>query len=160
MGPTQEMIFTLDGAYIHQQGGEAWTGRLVELLGLLGLSEQAVRCILSRMSRKGWLKSRRVSRYSSYSQTPQFLDLLEEAEQRIFQPRCDPWDGRWHPLTYSIPESKSHLRCKLRKRLLWLCFGAVNHGTWISPRDLRAEVEQVVSALRVGPCVDLFNAEH
>jgi len=154
------MVFTLYGDYIRHRGGEAWTGSLIELLGLFGLSGQAVRSTLSRMSRKGWLESRRVGRYSFYSQTPKLLRLLEEGAQRIFQPRHDPWDGYWYLLTYSIPESKRHLRRRLRKRLLWLGFGALHHATWISPRDLQAEVGQITDALRARPYVEFFAAEH
>jgi phenylacetic acid degradation operon negative regulatory protein len=154
------MVFTLYGDYIRHRGGEAWTGSLIELLGLFGLSGQAVRSTLSRMSHKGWLESRKAGRYSFYSLTAKCIELLEEGAQRIFQPRCDPWDGRWHLLTYSIPESKRDLRRRLRKRLLWLGFGALNHATWISPRDLRAEVEEAVNALRVCPYVEFFTAEH
>ena len=150
------MIFTLYGDYIRHRGGEAWTGSLIEFLGLFGLSGQAVRSTLSRMSRNGWLQSRKVSRYSFYSLTPKCLELLEEGAQRIFQPRHDPWDGQWHLLTYSIPESKRHLRRRLRKQLLWLGFGTLNHATWISPRDLGPEVAQVVKNLRVAPYVELF----
>jgi phenylacetic acid degradation operon negative regulatory protein len=43
--------------------------------------------------------------------------------------------------------------------LLWLGFGALDHTTWISPCDLRAEVEQTVTALGVCPYVDFFTAE-
>jgi phenylacetic acid degradation operon negative regulatory protein len=154
------MVFTLYGDYIRHRGGEAWTGSLIELLGLFGLSGQAVRSTLSRMSRKGWLASHKAGRYSFYSLTPRCLELLEEGARRIFQPRSDPWDGRWHILTYSIPESKRHLRRRLRRRLLWLGFGSLNHATWISPRDLRTEVEQAVNALHVRPYVELFTAEH
>lgn len=158
---SQDMIFTLYGDYIRHRGGEAWTGSLVELLGLLGLSEQAVRSTLSRMSQKGWLESRKVGRQSFYSQTPKLLELLEEGARRIFQPRRDPWDGRWHLLIYSIPESKRYLRRRLRQRLLWLGFGVLNQTTWISPRDLRAEVEQMVNVLRARPYVEFFTtAEH
>jgi phenylacetic acid degradation operon negative regulatory protein len=160
MSHSQDMVFTLYGDYIRHRGGEAWTGNLIELLGLFGLSGQAVRSTLSRMSRKGWLQSRRAGRYSFYSLTPKCLKLLEEGAKRIFQPRQDPWDGRWHLLSYSIPESKRHLRRRLRQRLLWLGFGALNQATWISPRDLRVEVEQVVSALQVHPYVEFFAAEH
>ncbi len=157
---SQDMIFTLYGDYIRHRGGEAWTGSLIELLGILGLSEQAVRSALSRMSRNSWLKGRRVSRHSFYSLTAKCIELLEEGATRIFQPRSDPWDGRWHLLTYSIPESKRSLRRRLRRRLLWLGFGALHQGTWISPRDLLAEVEKAVDALNIRPYVELFAAEH
>jgi len=160
MSHSQDMIFTLYGDYIRHRGGEAWTGSLIELLGLFGLSSQAVRSTLSRVSRKGWLKSRKAGRNSFYSLTPQSIELLEEGAVRIFQPRHDPWDGQWHLLTYSIPESKRHLRRRLRKQLVWLGFGAVNHAAWISPRDQRVEVEQVVNSLRVAPFVELFSGGH
>ena len=160
MSNSQDMVFTLYGDYIRHRGGEAWTGSLIELLGLFGLSGQAVRSTLSRMSQKGWLVSYRVGRHSFYSVTPKCLRLLEEGAQRIFQPRCDPWDGQWHLLTYSIPESRRHLRRRLRQQLLWLGFGALHQATWISPRDLRADVEQVVNTLGVRPYVEFFSAEH
>jgi phenylacetic acid degradation operon negative regulatory protein len=160
MSHSQDMIFTLYGDYIRHRGGEAWTGSLIELLGLFGLSSQAVRSTLSRVSRKGWLKSRKLGRNSFYSLTPQSIALLEEGAVRIFQPRRDPWDGQWHLLTYSIPESKRHLRRRLRKQLIWLGFGALNHAAWISPRDQRAEVEQIVKSLRVAPYVELFSGVH
>lgn len=160
MSHSQDMVFTLYGDYIRHRGGEAWTGSLIELLGLFGVSGQAVRSTLSRMSHKGWLKSRKAGRHSFYSLTPKCLQLLEEGAQRIFQPRHDPWDGRWHLLTYSIPESKRHLRRRLRRRLLWLGFGALHQATWISCRNLRAEVEKVVDDLGIRPYVEFFAAEH
>jgi phenylacetic acid degradation operon negative regulatory protein len=160
MSHSQDMIFTLYGDYLRYRGGEAWTGSLIELLGLFGLSGQAVRSTLSRMSQKGWLKSHKSGRHSFYAMTPKCINLLEEGAQRIYQPRHDVWDGRWHLLTYSIPESKRRLRRTLRKRLLWLGFGALNNATWISPRDLQAKVEQVVKDLHADPYVEFFTAEH
>ena len=114
MSHSQDLVFTLYGDYIRHRGGEAWTGSLIQLLDLCGLSEQAVRSTLSRMSQKGWLESRKSGRHSFYSMTPKFLELLEEGARRIFQPRCDPWDGLWYLLTYSVPESKRNLRHRLR----------------------------------------------
>ena len=160
MSHSQDLIFTLYGDYVRHRGGVAWTGSLIELLGLFGLSQQAVRSSLSRMSRNGWLESRRVGRHSFYSLTPQCVVLLEEGARRIFQPRHDPWDGRWHLLTYSIPESKRHLRRKLRRRLLWLGFGALHQATWISPRNQQSQVEQVADALQVRTYLEFFAAEH
>jgi len=160
MSHSQDMVFTLYGDYIRHRGGEAWTGSLIQLLGLFGLSAQAVRSTLSRMSQKGWLQSRKAGRHSYYSLTPKCLRLLEEGAQRIFEPRCDPWDGRWYLLTYSIPESKRHLRRRLRRRLVWLGFGALNPATWISPRDLRTRVARVVTDLNVRSYVELFATEH
>jgi phenylacetic acid degradation operon negative regulatory protein len=160
MSHSQDMIFTLYGDYLRKRGGEAWTGNLIELLGHFGISAQAVRSTLSRMSKKGWLHSHRVSRYSFYSLTPKCINLLEEGTRRIYQPRSEPWDGRWHLLIYSIPETKRHLRRRLRRRLLWLGYGSLNHNTWISPRDLKDEVIKVLKTLDIHCHVELFSSEH
>ena len=109
MSHTQDMIFTLYGDYTRHRGGEAWTGSLIELLGLFGLSGQALCSTLSRMSQKGWLKNRKAGRHSFYSLTPKCIALLEEGARRIFHPRSDPWNGRWYLLTYSTPKSNSLL---------------------------------------------------
>jgi phenylacetic acid degradation operon negative regulatory protein len=63
-------------------------------------------------------------------------------------------------LTYSIPETKRQLRRKLRRRLLWLGFGTLNHATWISPRDLKDEVERIADSLKLRPFIEFFTAEH
>ena len=160
MSHSQDMVFTLYGDYLRKRGGEAWTGNLIELLNHFDISAQAVRSTLSRMSKKGWLQSRRVSRYSFYSLTPKCLKLLEEGARRIYQPRSESWDGRWHLLIYSIPETKRHLRRRLRRRLLWLGYGSLNHNTWISPRDMCAELTEVLEALGIRCYVELFSSEH
>jgi phenylacetic acid degradation operon negative regulatory protein len=154
------MVFTLYGDYVRSRGGEAWTGSLIRLLRPIGLSAQAVRSTLSRMARRGWLESRTAGKYSYYSLTPKSIRLLDEGAQHIFQPRTDPWDGRWHVLVYSIPESKRHLRRKMVRRLRWLGFGILNPATWISPRDLHSEVEQLVDGFNIRRYVEFFTAEH
>ncbi len=156
----QALLFTLYGDYIRHRGGEAWTGSLVELMALFDVSEQSVRSALSRMSRKGWFKSRRVGNRSYYSLTPKSTKLLNEGAQRIFQPRADEWDGKWYLLTYSIPEKKRHLRGKLRDRLTWLGYAPLNNATWVCPRDLGPEVENVIRSLQIEKYVDLFCADH
>lgn len=157
---TQDLLFTLYGDYLRDGRGEASVGSLIELMGCLDVSAQAVRSTLSRMSRKGWLQTRQVGRNSYYSLTPKGIALLEEGRQRIFYPRKDPWDGRWRVLIYSIPEKQRHLRARLRQRLVWMGFGLLNQATWISPRDLRQEVEAVLDKLGIRPYVEIFDAEH
>ena len=137
---TQFLIFTLFGEYILPRGGSAWTAALLQLLGLLQVSERAARSTLSRMTQKGWLASARVGRNSRYSLTPRGMRVVKEGEVRIFEPRRTTWDGLWHMLVYSIPEGKRRLRGRLRERLGWLGYGRLAPGTWITPNDRREEV--------------------
>ncbi len=156
----QSMLFTLYGDYIIHRGGEVWVGTLIRIATQFGLSEQAVRSALSRMSRSGWLRVRRVGNRSYYSLTPKSKRLLEEGSRRIFVRRTGAWDGRWRILTYSIPEQRREVRDDLRKQLTWMGFGQLGNGTWISPHALEAEVEALVERLRIRDLVEIFCATH
>lgn len=162
MTRSQDMIFTLFGDHIRHRGDEVWVGSLIELLGHLGMSPQAVRSALSRLSRKGWLKARRAGKSSYYSLTPRSVSLFTTGAQRIFEPprRNGPWDGQWRLLSYSIPERQRRLRNKLRNELTWLGYGPLNNGLWISPHDRRQDVLRVLDALGVRERVEMFEARH
>ena len=157
---TQDLIFTLYGDYITPRGGEAWIGHIIELMAGLDTSAQAVRSTLSRMTRKGWLRSRREGRHSFYGITAKTEALLAEGARRIYQPRQDPWDGKWYLLTYSIPEQQRHRRDRLRQRLTWLGFGRLGPAVWISPRDLKNEVTQIAAGLGISGQIDLFMGKY
>ena len=154
---TQFIIFVLFGDVIAPRGGQIWAAGLLSLLELLGVSERAARSTLSRMVRKGWLKTRREGRHSLYTLTPKGQRLLAEGGQRIFEPRRRDWDGRWHLVVYSLPERKRRLRDDLRKRLTWLGFGGAAPGSWISAHDRQAEIEELLNDLKVQPYVHYFS---
>src|SRR5512146_1495073 len=88
--------------------------------------------------------------------------MMEEGATRIFHfhsPR-DPWDGRWHLVTYSIPESERDARDRLRQELAWLGFGMLTNALWISPHDYQLEVEQLAASLGIRSRIELFTARH
>jgi len=152
----QFLVFALFGDYILPRGGWAQTQSLIELLGLLGVSSQAARSTLSRITRQGWLQRRRNGRNSLYALTPKGQHLLEEGEKRIFEPRGQDWDGQWRVVVYSLPERKRGLREALRRRLSWLGFGPLAPGTWVSPRDRRRELQALLIDLNAVPYVQCF----
>lgn len=153
---TQFLIFTLFGDYVMDRRSEIWTSDLLYFMGLLGVSERAVRSALSRMKRKGWLTSRKHGRRSKYALTRRGQALLREGRRRIFEPVFTEWDGKWHLVVYSLPEKKRRLRHALRTQLSWLGFGSLAPGTWISPRDRRDELHSTFKDLAIEPYVDLF----
>lgn len=156
---TQDLIFTLYGDYLRYRGSSAWIGSLIQILGTLGTSEQAVRSTMSRMARKGWLESTRRGRHSIYSLTPKSERLLAEGTQQIFFPQRERWDGHWYLVTYAFSDEMGPARHRLRKRLSWLGFGQLTNGTLVSPRNLRAEVHTVLDELHVQENVNYFRAE-
>lgn len=156
----QSMMFTLFGDYIMHRGGEIWVGSLIQISGQFGLSQQAVRSALSRMSQHGWLKVHRGAGRAFYGATARTRRLLEEGTQRIFARRPGPWDHRWRILVYSIPEHKRDVRTELRKQLSWLGYGPLGSGSWLCPHDLEADVGQLVNRLGIGSYVEMFTASH
>ena len=155
------MVFTLYGDYLRFREGPVWVGSLIALLGQLGLSQAAVRTVLSRMTRKGWLAVQRVGAKSYYGLTPKGERLMEAGEQRIYHPPRDkPWDGYWYLISYSIPEDRRRLRDRLRVKLLWLGCGPLTSGLWISPHNVRNEVEEIATTLGITGHIEVFRAQH
>jgi len=155
----QVLVFTLFGEYLLDRRKPVWVGSLISLLRPFRVSEGAVRTVLSRMTRKGWLKARRSGRNSFYDLAPRGLRLLEEGRDRIFHPALeDDWDGHWYLLTYSIPEDTRHLRDRLRVRLAWLGFGSMGNGVWISPHNVEDRVLAMASEMHVEDKLLFFRA--
>jgi phenylacetic acid degradation operon negative regulatory protein len=154
---TQFLIFTLFGEFILPRGGAIWTSDLLSLLNMLGVSERAARTTLSRMSRNDWLTASKEGRRSRYSLTPRGWALLKQGEQRIFEPPADSWNGLWQIVAYSLPEKKRRVRHALRQRLVWLGFGALATGAWISPHDRQTEVKNLCVELGVQEYVEIFS---
>lgn len=153
----QDLVFTLFGDFLLHREGPVWVGSLIALLEPLGLSETNVRTVLSRMAAKGWLTSEREGRRSYYELTGKGRRLLEEGEVRIHHPPLgEEWDGEWTLLAYSIPEEQRALRDRLRVRLSWLGFGSFGNGLWLSPRDLRTEVEELSEEMGVEEHLEVF----
>src|SRR5580658_9691928 len=95
-----------------------------------GLSEQAVRAALSRMSRQGWLESSRAGSRSFYAPTALGKQRVDEIGKRIYFAPEDEWDGKWRMLSYTIPEAKRELRDRLRKDLTVLGLGPLSASLW------------------------------
>lgn len=156
---TIDLLFTLYGDYIRHRGGEAWIGSLIQLLGCLGVSAQAVRSTTARLTRHGWLAHRREGRHGFYSITAKMSALLAEGAQRIYVRPTEEWDRHWFIVDYSLGESQRRERDRLRSKLLWLGFGQLSGGTWISPHDSRAEVTRLCWELGLEGQVTCFRAE-
>jgi phenylacetic acid degradation operon negative regulatory protein len=154
------MLFTLWGDYIQHRGGEVWVGTLIRIAAEFGLSELAIRSVLGRMARAGWLEATRHGNRSYYRLTRRGQGLIAEGAARIFRLAPQPWDGQWHLLTYSIPETQREQRDAFRKRLSYLGFGSLAAGAWITPNDLRAQVAELAADLGVEPFVEQFRGAY
>jgi len=160
------IVLSLYGQYVLPRGGEIWVGSLIRALGALEFSPGAVRAIVSRMQRKGFLQSQRQGHHSFYRLTEQGLKEVRWGGDRAFSTTGEaadgrhPWDGRWTVVTYSVPERHRERRDTLRRSLKAWGFGPLAPGTWISPHRLSAEAERKWRTLDVWEYLEIFRARH
>jgi phenylacetic acid degradation operon negative regulatory protein len=132
-----------------------WAGALVRLMAPFGLSEQAVRQAISRMTRQGWLAPQKLGNRAFYAVTTRGRRRIEELSPRIYGPHIE-WDGKWRMLTYSVREANRERRDRLRKDLTVLGWAPLSASTWISPGDALAGAREAAESNGVLGDIDLF----
>lgn len=143
----RSIVIDLFGDYLRYHGGQARLRDLTALMACFGVAPSTSRVTLTRLRKEGWFVSERAGRSTVYALTEKSWRLLDEGRERIFD-RCDgAWNGVWHMVIYSVPETERSLRDALRKELAWLGFGPLGASTWVSPHDRLAKVEQRVTSL-------------
>lgn len=155
-------IYTLFGDFVQRdpaQPHELWVGALIRLMGTFGLSEQATRQAVSRMSRQGWLTAAKRGGRAFYALTERGRHRVEAISPRIYGPVVE-WDGRWRMLTYAVAETKREGRDRLRKDLTVLGWAPLSASTWISPHAAPEEARSAADSSGVLGDVDLFTGEY
>jgi phenylacetic acid degradation operon negative regulatory protein len=141
----RSVLFTLYGDYVHPLGQEeVRVGALVRLAAELGVTGNALRSALSRMTREGWLDARRNGGPPRYRLSPKGRALIEEGIGRIYGRHRAIWDGRWLLVSYSLPEPRRGERDRLRQGLSFLGLGSLGNGVFVTPHDLRREVGELI----------------
>jgi phenylacetic acid degradation operon negative regulatory protein len=158
--PSDTVVFTLYGQYVLPRCGEIWIGSLIQAMGLLGINAGAVRTVVSRMKRKGYLESQQVGRQSFYRLTDMGLNEIRWGGARMRVVPNTQWDGQWTVVTYSIPEEHRDRRGALRWMLHVWGFGALSPGVWVSPGSLPREAEERCREIDVWKYVEVFRADH
>lgn len=153
----RSLVFDLFGDYLRSRGGEVRLRGLIALMSCFDVPEATVRVVVTRLRKEGWLDSRRDGRETTYLLTDGAWRLLDEGRARIFDRASGPWDGQWHMVIYSVPETERALREQLRKRLGWLGFGPLSPSVWLSPHD---RIDEVRASVVDWPTVrlDVFHA--
>lgn len=153
----RSVVFDLFADYLRYRGGEVRLRGLIALMDCFEVREATVRVVVTRLRREGWLVSRRDGRETTYLLTERAWTMLDNRRTRIFHRLDRPWDGLWHTVIYSVPETDRALREQLRKRLQWLGFGPLAQSVWVSPHD-RVEEVRVDFAEHEAVRMDLFHA--
>lgn len=155
------LILDFFGAYVRELGGWIRAADLVTLMGTVGVDEAGTRAAVARMIDGGLLERVRHENQRGYGLTEDALQLLTEADRRIFATTtaADLADG-WLIVSFSMPEALRSQRHLLRSRLVWLGFGNLSSGLWVAPARLRRELEATIEGLKLTDYVDYFVAAY
>ena len=149
-------LFDLYGDHLRARGGAAPIAALIRLAASLDIAAPAVRTAVSRMVRQDWLVPARLGSAPGYALTPRAVRRIDAAAQRIYRSQEQDWDGSWHVLVVGAVAGRT-ARERLRAGLAFLGYGALEGGTWVSPRA-SAEVGSVLDAARTQ--AESFTARH
>ena len=155
----QSLMLAFFGNHVLEEGDLCvYSGSIIDVLGRVGVGEQAVRSTLTRMVNRGLLRRQREGRRMYFGLTRQATRVLQDGRTRIWKQGAvnDDWDGSWTLLGFSLPDSWKRQRHDLRSRLTWSGFGALYSGLWIAPGDV--DVSGPVSELGLSAHVKIFHA--
>jgi phenylacetic acid degradation operon negative regulatory protein len=126
--------------------GRAALSTVYDAANLLGVADQPLRLAIRRLSEAGIVEQTGRGRAGSLRSTARGRRraLLAEAywDFALRQDAGEPgWDGLWHLLAFSVPESHRALRDALRAALSRLGAAPLTPGLFVSPHDLSAALE-------------------
>jgi phenylacetic acid degradation operon negative regulatory protein len=155
-----QLILTIYGLYARAEHNWLSVASVVRLMADLGVDGQAARSSISRLKRRGVLRSVRHGRAAGYSLAAPTLEVLAEGDVRIFERvRAVAEDG-WIVVVFSVPESERDKRHALRSALTRLGFGTAAPGVWVAPGNLAPETRRTLERRGLSSYVDIFTGSH
>jgi phenylacetic acid degradation operon negative regulatory protein len=108
---------------------------LVRLLVDVGSTPGAARSLIARMRRDGYLEATPRGRGADYRLAGFFLESFRQI--RDGRPQPPVWDGFFHAIFYTVPESQRAYRDLLRRAAQLAGYGLMQPGVLISTSDRR-----------------------
>ncbi|UCC11465.1 MAG: hypothetical protein JSW02_08935 [candidate division WOR-3 bacterium] len=156
---TSNVIFTLFDTFITPRAGEISVRGLMQLLKPLGFSENAIRLVLSRMARHGYVRGSRRGRLSYYSLTTKGNIVVQSGKKHTGTVEKRAWDNTWYCVVYTVPEQKRYVRDSLRAVLKGLGYGNLG-GLWISPYGFTNILAERIKKLNAQEYIETFRAHY
>ncbi len=157
LGP---LIVTIFGLYARGEDNWLSVASVVQLMADLGVEGQAVRSSISRLKRRGVVRSDRRDGAAGYALAEPTLEMLAEGDARIFERRRATAEDGWLVVVFSVPESERDKRHALRTSLTQLGFGTAAPGVWVAPGNLATETRRTLARRGLAEYVDIFTGQH
>ncbi len=150
-------MLTFFAVHVLERGIAVSSGSVIDVLGRVGVGEDAVRTTLARMVNRGLLERHRRGRKTYFGLTARAVGVLRDGHDRVWRLGAvnREWDGTWTIVGFSLPEAWASERHDLRSRLLWGGFGPVQSGMWIAAG--RVDVAALVADLGLDAYLRVFH---
>lgn len=112
------------------------------------------RGVLAMLKKLGWAEKIEKENEVHYQITPKG----EKEFDKILRPlkAAGTWDGRWRLVIFNIPESKRDIRDRLRRALNKMGLGILQASVWISPNDIKNDVDEIGTRLNIKNSIRFF----
>ncbi len=134
------------------------SGGASEIYGHCYPSRRAYHASVARLKNKGFVT------HSKTDGSLPSITLTAEGEAQL-PAYCNPerhwskrWNKWWYVLMFDVPEAERKYRDTLRSFLKKNRFGCLQKSVWVSPRDVRADYDDLDRAASVDSVAFLFEA--
>lgn len=131
-GPSaRSLVLAVLTLHVVPDGGAAWTGSLVEALGLLGVHEKSCRQVIRRLRGEGWLEPERQGRRTRLRLTDHAHAQMQR-QQHVARFEAAATEDEWLLLLLPPEPDGRDSRRRLRRTLASFGWGNVAPGTWLT----------------------------
>lgn len=109
-------------------------------------TRQTLSSTLGRLAAKGWVSAKRdrSSKELQYAISDGGQGVVTRTLNHLKLTSDEEWDGRWLFVFFNIPEKSRKYRDILRNRLMQVGFGRVQNSVWVTGRDVRFEIQDLL----------------
>lgn len=112
------------------------------------------RGVLSKLKNYGWAEKKEIGGETHYVITPKGEKEFDRILKNLRE--TGKWDGRWRLVIFNVPEKQRDLRDRIRRALNRLGLGILQPSVWISPKDIKNEVEEIRRRLHLENTLKFF----
>lgn len=109
---------------------------------------------LSKLKNMGFTKKEIVGDETYYTITEKGEDYFDSTLKFLKQSK--KWDDKWRLVMFNIPETQRATRDKLRRALDGLGLGILQPSVWISPYDIKNDVEAISKKYKLAKHLKFF----
>lgn len=112
------------------------------------------RGVLAKLKKSSWIEKKIIDGEACYIITQKGEREFDRVLNNLRQ--TGKWDGRWRLVIFNVPEKRRDLRDRIRRALSRLGMGILQPSVWISPKDIKNEIENIRERLNLKNTLKFF----